>query len=113
MCADTNTGQPADLAWGAFADEAPWVLEREEIAWWTDAERARAAARARVPTLIEPHRLPPGRRGMRVLGRLLLAVVPWMWRRRRGRAPGDRGIAELSWRLRRAAEDLGPTFIKL
>ena len=39
--------------------------------------------------------------------------MPWLWRRKRGRADGPEGIAELSGRLRLAAEALGPTFIKL
>ena len=37
--------------------------------------------------------------------------MPWYWRRKRGGTGGD--TAELSLRLRRAAESLGPTFIKL
>ena len=36
-----------------------------------------------------------------------------MWRRRRGQAAGSAGVADLSRRLRLAAESLGPTFIKL
>ena len=39
--------------------------------------------------------------------------MPWLVRRKRGRAEGSAGITELSQRLRLAAEALGPTFIKL
>ncbi len=102
-----------DLAWGTFPDDAPWVLDRGSIPWAAAAERLRGRAREEVPTLITPGRLPPGRRGVTVLARLGVAVVPWVWRRHRGRAPGGKGVAELSRRLRLAAEALGPTFIKL
>jgi ubiquinone biosynthesis protein len=104
---------PADLAWGAFADVAPWVLERDAISWWSDAEALRRAARAQVPALITPRRLPPGRRGLAVVARLGYAVVPWLWRRKRSKVTGSASTAELSRRLRLAAEALGPTFIKL
>ncbi len=102
-----------DLAWGAFPDDAPWVLDRGAIPWWADAERLREQVRREVPALITPGRLPPGGRGVAVVARLGVAVVPWVWRRRRGKAPGAKGVAELSRRLRLAAETLGPTFIKL
>jgi ubiquinone biosynthesis protein len=104
---------PADLDWGAFPETAPWVLDRQDIGWWAVAERVRVEARGEVPGLITPGRFPPGRRGIGVVGRVTTAVVPWVWRRRRGKAPGSKGVAELSRRLRLAAEALGPTFIKL
>jgi ubiquinone biosynthesis protein len=106
-------GRPADLEWGAFGDDAPWVLDRDRIAWSAEAEQLRRLAAQQVPTLITPRRLPPGRRGLVVTARLARAVVPWLWRRKRGRADGPAGTAELSRRLRLAAEALGPTFIKL
>ncbi len=102
---------PADLAWGAFGDDAPWVLERDGIAWWAEAEQLRRLAAQQVPSLIAPGRLPPGRRGVVVAARLGRAVVPWLWRRRRHHPSAD--TADLSRRLRLAAEALGPTFIKL
>ncbi len=105
--------QPTDLAWGAFAEEAPWVLDRDAISWLANAARLRQLAQQQVPSLITPRRFPPGRRGVAVTARLARAVVPWVVRRKRGRAQGPEGIAELSRRLRLAAEALGPTFIKL
>ncbi len=105
--------EPADLEWGAFSETAPWVLDRNTITWLGDAGRVRHAARRRVPALTTPTRLPPGGRGLAVTWRLAATVLPWMWRRRRGRADGSAGIADLSRRLRLAAESLGPTFIKL
>jgi ubiquinone biosynthesis protein len=102
---------PADIAWGAFGDDAPWVLERDGIAWWAEAEQLRTLASQQVPSLITPGRFPPGRRGIVVAARLGRAVVPWLWRRRRRQPSAD--TADLSRRLRLAAEALGPTFIKL
>jgi ubiquinone biosynthesis protein len=107
-------GAPADRAWGAFTDETPWVLERSEISWLPLAAQLRRAAHAEVPQLTRPSRVPPGARVVivvRVLGR---AVVPWLVRKRRGRYPtAESSRAEISKRLRRAAERLGPTYIKL
>jgi len=105
--------EPKDLEWGAFADDAPWVLDRDAVVWSADADQLRRLARQQVPALITPRRLPPGRRGVVVTARLARAVVPWIVRRKRGRAEGSAGIADLSRRLRLAAEALGPTFIKL
>ncbi|MET0324695.1 MAG: AarF/UbiB family protein [Ilumatobacteraceae bacterium] len=102
-----------DLQWGAFAEQAPWDLDRDDISWWAEAARLRALAHEEVPALITPARFPPGRRGVVVVGRLGRAVVPWLWRRKRGKAAGPEGIAELSRRMREGAEALGPTFIKL
>jgi ubiquinone biosynthesis protein len=107
----------SDLSWGAFSTDPPWVLTPDDLAWRADADRARNAARAEVPVLVAPARLPPGRRAVAVLTRLAAAVGPWLarrwWRRRRGRPLGSADTAELSRRLRLAAEALGPTFIKL
>ncbi|MET0577343.1 MAG: AarF/UbiB family protein, partial [Ilumatobacteraceae bacterium] len=104
---------PTDLDWGAFNETAPWTLDRDGIAWWEDAGALRSLAHSEVPGLITPALLPPGRRGLSVVARLATAVVPWLWRRKRGRAAGSQGTADLSLRLRVAAEGLGPTFIKL
>ena len=110
---------PPDLQWGAFAETAPWVLDRDALSWRSVADRERADARRRVPDLIEPRRLPPGRRGVVVTARLAAAVAPWLWHRRtaqrRGAVPeaGAGSVADLSRRLRVGAEALGPTFIKL
>ena len=106
--------RPADCEWGAFTDEAPWVLERSDIRWLPLAERLRSAARAEVPHLTKPTRVPPGARVVTVVSVLSRAVLPWLARKRRGRyATPEASRAEISKRLRRAAERLGPTYIKL
>ena len=105
---------PADRVWAAFSDQAPWVLERDSITWIGLAPTLRRSARAEVGPLTAPRRLPPGRRVVTVVGHLAGAVLPWMWRsRRRGFATDSDRRAEISRRLRLAAEILGPTYIKL
>ncbi|MFM8268188.1 MAG: ABC1 kinase family protein [Ilumatobacteraceae bacterium] len=103
-----------DCSWAAFTDDGPWTLERSEITWLPMAADLRAAAHRDVPTLTRHTRLPPGRRVASVVTTLLGAVVPWVWRSRRGRYvdPAERRLA-ISRRLRLAAERLGPTYIKL
>ena len=103
-----------DRLWAAFSDDPPWVVDRAAITWLGGIDGLRAAARAEVPLLTKPSRLPPGPRVARVTARLIGALAPWFVRRRLGRLdePGA-STAELSRRLRVAAEDLGSTYIKL
>ena len=103
-----------DRAWGAFSDAAPWVLDRAHISWLPLVDRLRRAAGDEVPTLTQPRRLPPGTRVGTVIAHLGRAVGPWLWRKRRGRyASTEDSRADLSHRLRVAAETLGPSYIKL
>jgi ubiquinone biosynthesis protein len=105
---------PHDRAWAAFTHDAPWVLEREHIRWLPLAAPLRTMARAEVPVLTRPSRVPPGTRVVIVVGVLARAVLPWMIRKRRNRyRSAEASRAEISLRLRRAAERLGPTYIKL
>jgi ubiquinone biosynthesis protein len=100
--------------WGAFTETAPWVLDRHDIRWLPVAADLRAAARAEVPVLTKPSKVPPGARVVTVVGALGKAVVPWLVRKRRGRyATPEASRADVSLRLRKAAERLGPTYIKL
>jgi ubiquinone biosynthesis protein len=113
MVADTE-GRPADLAWGAFSDAPPWVLDLDAIAWRPAVPDLRAKVAAELPSLTTATRLPPGARFVRVTARLVRALVPWFARKRLGRYPSDAARrSDLSKRLRQAAEDLGPTYIKL
>lgn len=103
-----------DCSWAAFTEDGPWTLHREQIRWYPLAEGLRAAARAEVPELTRERRVPPGHRVIKVVRVLGRAIVPWVWRKRRGRyTTPEASRGELSLRLRRAAEILGPTYIKL
>ena len=89
-------------------------MRRDAIRWLPLAADLRTRAQAEVPSLTKPGRVPPGRRVVRVVRVLSGAVVPWMVRKKRGGyATPEASRAEISLRLRRAAEQLGPTYIKL
>ena len=49
--APAETERPSDLAWGSFTDEAPWVLDRDDVRWLHLAARLRRQAQAEVPSL--------------------------------------------------------------
>jgi ubiquinone biosynthesis protein len=103
-----------DCAWAAFTEAGPWTLQRHQIRWMPLAADLRAAAQAEVPGLTRAGRVPPGQRVVRVVSTLGSAVVPWLVRKRRnGYAGAEASRADISLRLRRAAERLGPTYIKL
>ena len=103
-----------DRIWGAFTDAAPWVLERKNIRWLAVSEQLRKAAAAEVPHLTKPAKLPPGVRVITVAGRLAGAVSTWAVRKKLGKFPTTSDShGDVSRRLRKAAEQLGPTYIKL
>jgi ubiquinone biosynthesis protein len=109
-----------DLRYGAFSDLGPWEIDPEGLAWRPGLDHVRRAVRAEVPLLVKPRLLPPGRRLAATARHLGLAVAAWRLGRKRHRRVGgsgqkhrDESIADLSLRLRRAAERLGPSYIKL
>jgi ubiquinone biosynthesis protein len=104
---------PSDLALGSYSETPPWTLERpEELPWRRGLTELRARVVAEVPELTRPSRWPPGRRVLGVARHLGLAVGLWALRERRSDDDSTRR-AGISRRLRRAAERLGPTYIKL
>ena len=108
------TAIPDDCTWGAFIDGGPWRLDRSAIRWLPLAAKLRSAAQAEVPSLTRPAKLPPGVRVITVVAVLGKALLPWWVRKKRGRfATPEASRAEVSLRLRKAAERLGPTYIKL
>jgi ubiquinone biosynthesis protein len=109
-----ETAPPSDLAWGSFTSHGPWVLDRDHIRWSTLPPTLRRQAQAEVPALTGARKLPPGSRVLTVVGHLGRAITPWMVKKRRGRfADSAASRADISHRLRLAAEALGPTYIKL
>jgi ubiquinone biosynthesis protein len=103
-----------DRGWAAFTEQGPWSLVRNDIRWMPVAADLRAAAQAEVPQLTRARKLPPGRRVLAVVRTLATAIVPWLVAKRRRRyATPEASRADVSLRLRRAAERLGPTYIKL
>jgi ubiquinone biosynthesis protein len=102
---------PVDLAVGAFSTTAPWLVEPDSMPWREAVEEVRWLIRHDLPELIRPRRFPRGRRVFTVVRHLGTAVALWWWRGRGRERPVSR--AELSRRLRIAAEHLGPTYIKL
>ncbi len=113
-CNHSGVTNGDDIEWGAFTDDGPWVLDIDSLSWYPIAGLLRQAANAVVPNLTRPRMLPPGRRVITVAGRLTTAIAPWWLRKRRRRyASPEASRADLSARLRRAAERLGPTYIKL
>ena len=111
---NTVNRTPADLEWANFADDAPWVLDRDNIAWDRVAVVLRDNARREVPRLIKKRTLPPLGRLFTVVVTFAWALLPWFWKKRRGAfAQPEQSRAYVSLRLRRAIERLGATYIKL
>jgi ubiquinone biosynthesis protein len=103
--------EPRDLAWGAFSDDAPWVLDEAPPPWQVGLERTRREVAASVPELTRRRALPPARRMGTTVVHLGGALGRWYVGARR--AGGARSRRDLARRLRVAAEHLGPSYIKL
>ncbi len=101
--------EPADLAIGAFSEQAPWLVDPDAMPWRQGIDQLRKATRAQVPVLLRRRRLPPGQR-VAITGLYLGSALASWYLRERG-TPASR--AGLSRRLRQAFEKLGPTYIKL
>ena len=105
---------PKDLSWGSFTENAPWVLDRDNVRWLSLAPGLRSRASAEVPALTTPRRLPPGLRVITVATQIIGALAPWYVNKKRGKFNDVSGShADVSLRLRKAVEVLGPTYIKL
>jgi len=100
-----------DLHRGSFTEDGPWDVEPDVMRWRRGTAVLRAATQREVPQLIRPRRIPPLARTCVVVARLGTSLAGWaMGARRRG---GSESRADLSRRIREAAEALGPTYIKL
>ena len=109
-------GEAADLAYGAFSSDGPWVIDPDHLEWRVGLDRLRAGVAAQVPLLLRRRRVPPVARVARTGAELGQALALW-WlveraQSRRWQRP-EVSRAGVSRRLRRAFEHLGPTYIKL
>ncbi|HAS10621.1 MAG TPA: ABC transporter [Acidimicrobiaceae bacterium] len=111
MASPDPTEPPADHELGSFSDTPPWTIERDQLTWLPPLARVRREVRAEIPRLTRPHWIPPVRRVTTVTRHLGWAVGRWYVGKRR--TGGSISRADLSRRLRIAAEALGPTYIKL
>ena len=101
----------ADTEFAVFTDEGPWVLDPGDLAWKAGLSRVRDELHASLPGLIRARKLPPGARVGTTVRHLGGALGLWyLTERRKG---GTEKTAGISRRLRVAAEQLGPTYIKL
>jgi ubiquinone biosynthesis protein len=106
-----DDGAPSDLVLGAFSSEPPWLVDPARMTWRKGVDAIRWVTKRQVPDLIAPRRFPSGSRVFLVGRHLGLAAGLWaIGARRQG---GSASKADLSRRLRIAAERLGPTYIKL
>ena len=111
----TDTADLAsDRSWAAFSESGPWTIERDGARWLNLARTLRKRAQQEVPTLTARRPIPPGHRVLTVVGHLGAAVAPWLIRKKLNRhTTPEASRADISLRLRRVAEALGPTYIKL
>ncbi len=109
--AETPDAPSADLAIGSFSEHGPWVIRIDELTWLKGIDVLRLSTKRQVPELIRARRVPPLGRLAVVVARLGTAVTLWAVTGRRKDQSASR--SDLSVRVRRAAEHLGPTYIKL
>lgn len=108
----SETDGPADLEVGAFSNEAPWLVDPEQMTWRRAEPTVRFLTHREVPELLAARRFPPFGRLVHVVFRFGVALLGWRLTERKS---PDRSVrrAGLSRRMRLAIEALGPTFIKL
>jgi ubiquinone biosynthesis protein len=107
----TPADGPPDWAVGSFTEHPPWLVDPAAMSWQRSVPMVRWAVERGIPDMIRPRVLPPGLRVGRVLWHLGSAVGGWWLVEKR--SGGSTSLAGISRRLRRAAEALGPTYIKL
>lgn len=97
---------------GGPDDATKWpVGQGPDPTWGKGIDELRRRTAATVPGMVRHRRLPPGRRMAATAGQLGLALAVWsVVERRAGGVVSRTGV---SYRMRRAFERLGPTYIKL
>ncbi len=102
-----------DLHLGSFSDKPPWsmaeVLAGRGPNWLEKVPILRDQQARFLPDLTRPPRLPPLKRAAVVSKVLGSALAAWRFKER----GTDESSSGLSRRIRIAAEELGPTYIKL
>ncbi|HLF40688.1 MAG TPA: AarF/UbiB family protein, partial [Acidimicrobiia bacterium] len=106
-----------DLELGSFFERGPWTVDPEQLRWLPGLDEVRRSVRAEVPALVRAKKLPPVGR-LAATARHLGAGLGFWWagarrRAKKGQISRDDSVADLSRRLRLAAEELGPAYIKL
>ena len=106
---------PADLAIGSFSNNPPWIVEPASMPWREVVDSIRWLTKHDLPELTSARRLPDVKRAVTVVADFGSAIGMWWATGRRNGKAGDRAEsrADLSRRLRRSIERLGPTYIKL
>ncbi len=100
-----------DTATFAFGDHGPWHVDPAALSWREGIDALRARSQAEVPELVRRSRLPPLGRFGEAFVLVGAALAAWgVGARRQG---GAASRTDLSRRLRRAFERLGPAYIKL
>ena len=89
----------------------PWEPPVAGRGWQRGINVLRLHTQRQIPELTRPRSIPPVGRMVRVTAAAVRALGGWAARERR--AGGSASRAGLSRRLRLAAEDLGPTYVKL
>ncbi len=96
---------------GAFSDNAPWLINPTTIPWLEGIDALRNTTRQKVPLMTERRLLPPGSRVATITYQIGSASLKWyLAKRNDNRSTSKR---RLSHNMRVAFEHLGPTFIKL
>ena len=104
-------GAAADTTFGVFTDDGPWQVDLDALEWRRGLAKVRGDLDAALPGLTRRRILPPARRLGTTMQHLGGALGLWYAKERRRGGPSS--IAGISRRLRVAAENLGPTYIKL
>lgn len=107
--AEQTLPEADDLDLGSFSEVQPWSLARRKPTWLRRVPELRAAQLRSLPKLTHAPKLPPIRRAFTVVRVLGTEVALWAVLER-GKPTSRQGISE---RVRKAAERLGPTYIKL
>lgn len=101
--------KPDDLHLGSFSDSPPWSVASNVMVWRDGTDQLRADQERSLPEVTRRPRVPPLGRALSVARVLGTSLSIWALRERNNADSRDL----LSRRVRVAAEQLGPTYIKL